>query len=398
MGQSAKERLKFPPLVISGDFQMGHGLDSSALSEALVAALRLALVPGVGPRIRRKLLDKFGTYEAIFSATPSELRAVDHVGPKVSKAIFAARQEIDVESEIELCRRNQVQIIAESDDSYPRSLRDLPDPPGVLFVKGEIVPADALAIAVVGSRHATHYGLTQAERLSAGLARAGFTVVSGLARGIDSAAHRGALAAGGRTIAVLASGVMNIYPPENQQLAGEIAERGAVVSESPPHFEPIAGMFPQRNRIISGLSLGVLVVEASQRSGALITARHAMEQGRDVFAVPGPITSRMSHGTHRLIRDGAKLVETVDDILEELGPLVAATPAAEEGREIHHPAELALNELERQVLDTVPEQPTTVDAVIAGSGLPAPQVLATLSVLEMRRLIRRISGNLIMRL
>ena len=377
---------------------MGHALDSSALSESLVAALRLALVPGVGPRIRRELLDKFGTYEAIFSATPSELRAVDHVGPKVSKAICAARQEIDVESEIESCRRNHVQIIAESEDSYPRSLRDLPDPPGVLFVKGEIVPADALAIAVVGSRHATHYGLTQAERLSAGLARAGFTVVSGLARGIDSAAHRGALAAGGRTIAVLASGVMNIYPPENQQLAGEIAERGAVVSESPTRFEPIAGMFPQRNRIISGLSLGVLVVEASQRSGALITARHAMEQGRDVFAVPGPITSRMSHGTHRLIRDGAKLVETVDDILEELGPLVAATPTVEEGREIHHPAELALNELERQVLDTVPEQPTTVDAVIAGSGLPAPQVLATLSVLEMRRLIRRISGNLIMRL
>ncbi len=183
-------------------------------------------------------------------------------------------------------------------------MRDLPDPPGVLFVRGTLAPSDAMAVAIVGSRHATHYGLTQAERLAGSLARAGLTVVSGLARGIDAAAHRGALAAGGRTIAVLASGVLNIYPPEHNTLAEEITQHGAVMSESPPRAEPLAGMFPQRNRIISGLSLGVLVVEASTRSGALITARHAMEQGRDVFAVPGPITSRMSHGCHRLIRDG----------------------------------------------------------------------------------------------
>jgi DNA processing protein len=274
----------------------------------------------------------------------------------------------------------------------------LPDPPGVLFVRGQLQPSDALAIAIVGSRHATHYGLQQAERIAGSLVRAGYTVVSGLARGIDAAAHRGALAAGGRTIAVLASGVQNVYPPEHVQLSAEVAAHGAVISEAPPRAAPLGGMFPQRNRIISGLSLGVLVVEASKRSGALITARHAMEQGRDVFAVPGLVTSRMSHGCHQLIRDGAKLVETVDDILEELGPLPAAAPTRDDGREIHHPAELLLNELEQQVLTAVPTEATVIDRVIATSNLPAPQVLATLSVLEMRRLVRRVSGNSVMRL
>ncbi|HEY2826097.1 MAG TPA: DNA-processing protein DprA [Pirellulales bacterium] len=372
--------------------------NSTAVSPSLAAALRLSLVTGVGPRTRRKLLEKFGTPDAVFAASTSDLRSVDHVGPKLCRAIRAANDEIDVAAEIELCRRNHIDIIADHDEAYPRLLNDLPDPPGILFVKGSIIPADTLAIAIVGARHATHYGLTQAERLAGGLARAGFTVVSGLARGIDAAAHRGALAAGGRTLAVLASGVLNIYPPENQELAEQVAAQGAVISESPPHFEPLAGMFPQRNRIISGLSLGVIVVEASLRSGALITARHAGEQGRDVFAVPGPVTSRMSHGAHRLIRDGAKLVETVDDVLEELGPLVAAVPAQSDGREIHHPAELTLNDLERQVLDAIPDQAASVDTVITTSGLPAPQVLATLSVLEMRRLIRRLSGNSILRL
>ncbi|HTQ40653.1 MAG TPA: DNA-processing protein DprA [Pirellulales bacterium] len=377
---------------------MPRDCDSSTLSDALIASLRLALVPGVGPLMRRSLLEKFGTPQAVLAAAPADLRAVNRVGPKLCRAICSAQEQIDVDAEIEICRRGQVQIITELDDVYPRLLRDLPDPPGVLFVRGQLLPADALAIAIVGSRHATHYGITQTERLASGLARAGFTIVSGLARGIDAAAHRGALTAGGRTIAVLASGVLNVYPPENQQLAEEIAAHGAVLSESPPRFEPLRGMFPQRNRIISGLSLGVLVVEASLRSGALITARHAMEQGRDVFAVPGPITSRMSHGCHRLIRDGAKLVETVDDVLEELGPLVEAIPARSDGREIHHPAELALNDLERQVLAAVPEDSTTVDSVIAASGLAASQVLSTLSVLEMRRLVRRLSANSVLRL
>jgi DNA processing protein len=257
-------------------------------------------------------------------------------------------------------------------------------------------PEDALAIAIVGTRHASPYGLRQAERLAGSLARAGLTITSGLARGVDAAAHRGALAAGGRTVAVLGSGVLNIYPPEHKRLAGEVAEAGAVISESPPMFEPLAGSFPQRNRIISGLSLGVIVVEAGERSGALITARHAMEQGRDVFAVPGSVENRSARGCHRLIRDGAKLVESADDVLEELGPLVEATPR-EDGTEIHHPAELQLNEIEQQVLAAIDGEPTSIDHIVAGSGLPVPRVLSTLSVLEMRHLIRRLSGTMVSR-
>lgn len=362
------------------------------------AALRLALIPGVGPLTRRRLLERFGDPESVLKAAPCDLQSVSGVGPKLCRAIADAYKLVDAEEEIENCRREKVEILFESQPNYPRSLHELPDPPGVLFVRGNIKPSDTLAVAIVGSRHATHYGLQQAERLAGGLARAGYTVVSGLARGIDAAAHRGALAAGGRTIAVLGSGVLNIYPPEHVELAEEVAACGAVISEAPPRAAPLSGMFPQRNRIISGLSLGVLVVEASQRSGALITARHAMEQGRDIFAVPGLVTSRMSHGCHQLIRDGAKLVATVDDVLEELGPLPEATPSPTDGREIHHPAELLLNELEQKVLAAVPSEATTIDNIIATSELPAPQVLATVSVLEMRRLVRRLSGNLLMRL
>jgi DNA processing protein len=235
-----------------------------------------------------------------------------------------------------------------------------------------------------------------AERLAASLSRAGLTIISGLARGIDAAAHRGALSAGGRTLAVLGSGVLNIYPPEHVELAKEVISHGALVGEAPVRSAPLSGAFPQRNRLISGMSLGVVVVEAALQSGALITARHAMEQGREVFAVPGPVDSRTSRGCHKLIRDGAKLVETADDVLEELGPLVAPAARAD-GTAVHHPAELLLNDTEQRVLAAVSGSPTAVDQVIADSGLPTPQVLAALSVLEMRRLIKRISGNYVVR-
>lgn len=364
--------------------------------DELADILLLSLVSGIGPRLRQALLQHFGSARAVFEAPASSLRTVPGIGAKLAGAVTRARQEIDVAAEIELCEKHQVAIVSLGHPDYPRALREIADPPGVLFVRGAIEARDALAIAIVGARHATRYGLAQAERLAGSLSRAGLTIVSGLARGIDGAAHRGALAAGGRTIAVLGSGVLNIYPPEHQDLAQQVMKQGAVVSEAPVRAAPLSGTFPQRNRLISGMTLGVVVIEAARQSGALITARHAAEQGREVFAVPGRVDSRMSHGCHQLIRDGAKLVETPEDVLEELGPLVAAAPR-DDGRPLHHPAELLLNEVEQGILGAIRDDATSIDQVVAASGLPTQQVLATLSVLEMRRLIRRISGSLVAR-
>jgi DNA processing protein len=365
--------------------------------DSLVHDVRLALIPGVGPAIRRALLDRFGSSDAVLSAAPSELRRVPGVGPKLTRKIVAASEEIDAETEIARCQQQGIGILTYSDERYPSVLREIHDPPGLLFVRGTLLPRDGLAIAIVGTRHATRYGLRTAQRLGESLARAGLVVVSGLARGVDSAAHRGALDARGRTLAVLGGGVLNVYPPEHHKLAEKIVASGALLSEAPPHAAPKSGVFPQRNRIISGLSLGVIIVEAAERSGALITARLAMEQGREVFAVPGPIDSRASRGCHRLLRDGAKLVETADDVLEELGPLFE--PASrEDGAPVHHPAELLLNELEQTVLGAVGGEDTAIDQIVNDTGLPVHRVLSTISVLEMRRLVRRISGTTVVRM
>jgi DNA processing protein len=359
--------------------------------------VRLSMVSGVGPKLRQSLLQRFGSASAVLAAAPSDLRDVPGIGTTLARKICLAPALDEVAAELESYRQAGVTVAIDTDDCYPRVLREIHDPPGVYYMRGEILPGDALAVAIVGTRHATPYGLNQAERLAGSLARAGLTIVSGLARGIDAAAHRGALAAGGRTIAVLGGGVLNIYPPEHVELAAEVARCGAVISETPPRFQPLAGSFPQRNRLISGLSLGVLVIEAADRSGALITARHAMEQGREVFAMPGRVDSRVSRGCHRLLRDGAKLVESADDVLEELGPLVA--PASlEDGTVIHHPAELQLNEQETQVLQAIGSQSTSIDALVQATRLPVQRVLATISVLEMRRLVRRTSGQTIVRL
>ncbi len=375
--------------------ELAHN-DAPPPDDSLQATLLLSLIPDVGPRTYKLLMERFGTPQAVLAASPAELREVRGVGPKLCRQIVEARETLDPAAELELCRQNEITVLTRADPEYPRLLCEIPDPPAVLFVKGTLLTNDALAVAIVGTRHATRYGLDQAQRLAAGLARAGLTVVSGLARGIDAAAHRGTLEAGGRTLAVLAGGLLNIFPPEHKELSEAVASHGAILSEAPPGREPLSGTFPQRNRLITGLSLGLIVVEAADRSGALISARHAMEQNREVFAVPGRVDSRMSRGCHGLIRDGARLVSCVDDVLEELGPLVE--PARDrDGREVRHPAELQLNEQERQVLDAIEIDATSIDQVAVTSGLPVQRVLATLSVLEVRRLVRRIGGNQVSR-
>jgi len=365
-------------------------------SAELLDWLTLSLISGVGPRTLKSLLEHFGTPAAVLDAPASALREVQGVGPKLSREIVASREKIDAAAELAICRQHGVSVLIPTNPAYPRMLTEIHDPPSVLFVRGEMKPADMLSIAIVGSRHATHYGTTQAERLAGSLARAGLTIISGLARGIDGAAHRGALEAGGRTLAVLGGGVLEIYPPEHKDLAEQVITQGAVMSEAPPRAVPMSGSFPQRNRIISGLALGVIVVEATERSGALISARHAMEQGREVFAVPGRVDSRTSRGCHALIRDGARLIESADDVLEELGPLVASAPR-EDGSVVRHPAELKLNEAETQVLQAVGSEPTSIDQVVQTSRLPVANVLSTLSVLEMRRLVKRLSGQYVVR-
>jgi DNA processing protein len=361
--------------------------------QRLLDLIQLAMVPGVGPHTSRALLERFGSAGAALEASRGALLGVAGIGPKIAEKISRARQEFDAAAELALCRRLGVSVISRGDPGYPPPLENIPDPPGLLYVKGAILARDQLAIAVVGSRHCTPYGLRIAERLSSALARTGFTVVSGLARGIDAAAHRGAIKAGGRTIAVLANGLASVYPPEHEELARAVVEAGALVSEMPMGQSPLAGLFTQRNRIISGLALGVLVVEATPRSGSLSTASHAMEQNREVFAVPGPADSMASRGCHRLIRDGARLVETVEDILEELGPLVHEVRTDPEEPPVRHPAELALSDLERSLLGHLDDQPTAVDDLIGRTGMTAGQVMATLSVLELKRLVRRLPGH-----
>lgn len=367
-----------------------------AIDSDLRDRVRLACVPGIGPRLGQVLLERFGSHAAVFAASAPRMAAIPGIGRKLAAAIAdpaAARMADEV---IDLCGRRGVSILAEGSAGYPPLLSRIVDPPGILFLRGSIEPCDSLAVAVVGARHATAYGRKIAWQLAGGLARAGYTVVSGLARGIDAAAHRGALDAGGRTIAVLGNGVLDVYPPEHADLAKEVAARGAVIGEALPLAEPSPGCFPRRNRVISGLTLGTVVVEASSRSGALITARTASEQGREVFAVPGPIDSRMSRGCHDLIRDGARLVQSVDDVLEELGPLFETTTSGD-GRSIHSPGELRLGDLERRVLDTCDairsHGPVAIDDIVAACGLAASQVIATVGVLEMRRIVRRLPGN-----
>ena len=366
--------------------------------EDLIPEITLSMVGGVGSMLTQRLLDHFGDAESILAASADQLQAVEGIGPKIAKNISLANSLCNPEQLIAQCREHGISLIAKNDSRYPAMLRKIHDPPVFLFVKGEFRPSDDLSIAIVGTRNTTHYGRKQAERLAVELSQSGFTIVSGLARGIDGAAHRGALSVKGRTIAVLGGGLLNIFPSEHKQLAEEVIANGALVSEYVPDMEPQKGTFPQRNRIVSGLSLGVLIVEAPRKSGALITATLAAEQGRDIFAVPGPIDHESSRGCHKLLRDGAILVESADDVLEHLGPLIKpAQHPKHETAKIRHPAELQLNDTETKVLQLVAIAPTPIDTIIAGSGLLPHQVLATLGVLEMRRLVKRGEANTVAR-
>ncbi len=366
-------------------------------SAAADATLMLSLLPGVGPRTLASLLEHFETAQDVLKAPGTELALVPGVGPKLIHTIRTAHHHVDLERIINECSKQQINIVCEDDASYPHRLDDLHDTPPVLFVQGEVTSQDELAIAIVGTRHATTYGIKQAERFGYALAKAGVTVVSGLARGVDAAAHCGTLDAGGRAIAVLGGGHGELYPSEHADLAKSIRANGAVISEHAPWIKPHAGSFPQRNRLVAGLSLAVLVIEAPDRSGALITARLAAEQGREVLVLPGPVTSRASRGSNQLIRDGARLVQTVDDCLEELGPIRQPIKMSEE-TQVRNGAELMLNEIERAVLDAIEPMSTPIDTVIEKSGLPAHRVLAVISVLEMRRLVRRLSGQYVSRI
>ena len=363
--------------------------------QELLACLCLSGIPGLGPRLQVRLLSQFGSPENILRQSRDSLARVDGVGPKLANAISEADpvQSLDT---LQRCRDTNVQLLRRGRTNYPAVLEELSDAPPLMYCRGSLIERDSLAIGIVGSRRCTAYGRQQAERLAASLARAGFTVVSGLARGIDSCAHRGALNAGGRTIAVLATGVQEIYPPENADLAMDVADCGCLVSEHALNQKPRPGLFPQRNRIISGLSLGVIVVEASRNSGALYTARHAVEQGREVFAVPGQVDSVASAGCHDLIRDGATLIRNVDDVLAELGPLATPTATSVE-TVVRNPREVTLNGQEQEILNVISASPLHIDEIMRSTQLDPSRVLSTLTVLEVRRFVRRLPGNMFQR-
>lgn len=294
-----------------------------------------------------------------------------------------------IEKDLNLIERLNVTLLPISSENYPVNLKNIYDPPVLLYARGKLLESDKMSIAIVGSRRASQYGLSVAAKLARDLASSGLAIVSGGARGIDSAAHKGALEAGGRTIAFLGCGIDVNYPPENRKLFELIAETGAVVSEFPFGAAPEAWRFPPRNRLISGMSLGVLVCQSPAASGALITAGYAAEQGKDVYAVPGNIDDQRNSGCHALIKDGAKLVESAYDILAELG----LQPGTGEPRQLTLPIESLANDNERKIASLLSLDPIAVDEIIEKTGLPAPLVAGTLTILEMKNIARRVPGN-----
>jgi len=363
-----------------------------------LSALRLHLATGIGPRLFSALVERFGSAEAAAEASATDLAETPGIGEESAQKIRESLDRAEPEAELERARAAGVQLVFRGEAAYPIALTYLTDAPPLLYVKGTLVAEDAQAVGVVGMRKCSLYGQDQAERIAGGLARAGFTIVSGLARGIDSAAHRGALAAGGRTIAVLGNGLATVYPPENRRLADAVAAQGALVSEFPMETAPQAENFPRRNRILAALGLGVVVVEAGVRSGSLITARLAAELGKEVFAVPNRVDAPGAAGVHALIRDGAKLVESVADILDEF-PDLEVQPAADEDapRQAGLTLKANLSVEEARLMEVLDGEPAPLETLADRAGLNAPQAAGAMTLLELKGLVRALPGGRFLR-
>ncbi len=381
------------------------------------ALLALALTPGLGPTLTRRCLEHFGSAETVLGVSGARLAEVDGIGrgraDSIRRQLDAVCREGRVAAEREQIERLGVRLLHPDDNDYPHLLRHIPDPPPLLWMRGRLEPEDAVALAIVGSRRCTHYGREQADRFAAAAAQAGLAIVSGGAYGVDGAAHRAAMRVGGRTIAVLGAGLARPYPPRHAELFDQIAsdggDHGAVLSELPMTTPPMAENFPRRNRIISGLALGVLVVEAASRSGALITARLCVEEhGRELMALPGRVDSQASAGCHKMIREGwATLVTNLADVLDALGEAgtvlkarvsTTAGDGAGSGRDAESQTALAatLSDAQRRIAEAASE-PRTLDEIAAWTELPVPQVRAELTMLEIRGTIRRQGGLFVRR-
>jgi DNA processing protein len=361
------------------------------------ACIALNMIPQMGPVRLRKLLEFFKEPERVLGAPRDKLAAVEGIGAELATNLSRWEDHVDLAAELARLREANVSVVTEADEGYPRLLRQIHDPPIVLYVWGELTVKDGHGVGIVGSRQVSHYGTECAKKFGYQLAYAGLTVYSGLARGIDTAAHLGALAAKGRTVAVMGGGLSEIYPSENFELAQRIASgQGAVISEFSMMVQPDRQTFPMRNRIISGASHAVLVVEAGIKSGALHSASFAAEQGRSVFAVPGPIDRPGCHGSNRLIQQGAKLAMDASDILDDLPGLFAPAdlPPAASPR----PAPENLSAEERRVFDSISDSETHIDAIIRQCGLPTGTVSSTLFALELKRVVKQLPGKNYVRL
>jgi len=362
---------------------MAH-VKAEAAKQGLDEAIAdLYAVPRMNETRLKYLLAHFGKPDRVLDAKRAELLEVEKVDKELASAVVGYKRSEETERRISAARAAGVRTVCLADAGFPANLRELAHMPPVLFIRGEVKEADSVAVAIVGTRMASNYGRQVAEKLGADLARNGVSVVSGLARGIDSYAHKGALSAGGRTLAVLGCGVDVYYPPENRRLQDEIAEKGAVISEFPLGTEPLAMNFPKRNRIVSGLSRGVVAVEAGEKSGVLNTVAWAVDQGRDVYVVPGNVTARQSIGTNRLLRDGARPVMSAEDILRELG--VAAGRAER--------ANVEVAEEEKPVLELLTSEPMHVDDIGEELGMPMASLLSVLLQLELKGLVRQLPGK-----